>query len=71
MKVVRSAGELAAAERAVAIGMFDGVHLGHRRVLEALLETGLTPTVITFDPAPGNPGWHVSRAEALRVTRGE
>jgi riboflavin kinase/FMN adenylyltransferase len=52
VKVARSTGELRAAQRAVAIGMFDGVHLGHRRVLEALLETGLTSTVITFDPHP-------------------
>jgi riboflavin kinase/FMN adenylyltransferase len=52
VKVARSPAELPAAERAVAIGMFDGVHLGHRRVLEALVETGLTPTVITFDPHP-------------------
>jgi FAD synthase len=26
---------------AVAIGTFDGVHLGHRRVIEAALGTGL------------------------------
>jgi riboflavin kinase / FMN adenylyltransferase len=38
--------------RAVAIGSFDGVHRGHRSVLEAVLETGLAPTVITFDPHP-------------------
>jgi riboflavin kinase/FMN adenylyltransferase len=48
---------------AVAIGKFDGVHLGHRRLLDALLrqkEQGLSPTVFTFDPSPavlfGKPG---------------
>ncbi len=40
---------------AVALGNFDGVHLGHRAVLKASLEgkaRGLVPTVITFDPHP-------------------
>jgi hypothetical protein len=37
-----------------------------------LLEHRVPPdtTMITFDPAPGNPGAHVTREEALRVTRG-
>jgi riboflavin kinase / FMN adenylyltransferase len=38
--------------RAVAIGSFDGVHLGHRAVLRAVHDTALVPTVITFDPHP-------------------
>jgi riboflavin kinase/FMN adenylyltransferase len=38
--------------RAVAIGTFDGVHLGHRRVLEEALATGLEPVVVTFHPHP-------------------
>ena len=37
---------------AVAIGTFDGVHLGHRRVIEAALETGLPVRVLTFHPHP-------------------
>lgn len=52
MKVVRSPTELEPAERAVAIGTFDGVHLGHRAALRRLGETGLRSTVITFDPHP-------------------
>ncbi len=37
---------------AVALGNFDGVHLGHRAVVEAVIgRTGL-PTVLTFDPHP-------------------
>ena len=52
MKVVHSPRELVPRDRAVAIGSFDGVHLGHRRVLETLLESGSTPTVVTFDPHP-------------------
>jgi riboflavin kinase/FMN adenylyltransferase len=38
--------------RAVALGTFDGVHLGHRRVIETLLDAGPEPTVVTFDPHP-------------------
>ncbi len=37
---------------AAAIGTFDGVHLGHRRVIETALETGLPVRVITFHPHP-------------------
>ena len=54
MKVVHAPGELEARPRAVALGTFDGVHLGHRRVLEMTLSTApaLTPTVVTFWPHP-------------------
>jgi riboflavin kinase / FMN adenylyltransferase len=37
---------------AAAIGTFDGVHLGHRRVIETALETGLPVRVITLHPHP-------------------
>lgn len=40
---------------AVAIGKFDGVHIGHRRLLEEILtrkKDGLAACVFTFDPAP-------------------
>jgi riboflavin kinase/FMN adenylyltransferase len=40
----------------VALGNFDGVHLGHRRVLESLLResaaSGLDPVLVTFEPHP-------------------
>src|SRR6187397_2496541 len=52
MKVARELLELGAGPRAVALGTFDGVHLGHRRVIETLLEAGPEPTVVTFDPHP-------------------
>jgi riboflavin kinase/FMN adenylyltransferase len=38
--------------RSVAIGTFDGVHLGHRRVIEAAKAAGLPTTAVTFDPHP-------------------
>ena len=37
---------------AVVIGTFDGVHRGHRRVIEAALGTGLRVRVLTFEPHP-------------------
>jgi riboflavin kinase/FMN adenylyltransferase len=52
VNVVRAPAELAAEPRAVAIGTFDGVHRGHRDVLDSVLAAGLRPTVITFDPHP-------------------
>ena len=52
MKVARSVDELSTARRAVALGTFDGVHLGHRRVIEAAIQANLTATVVTFDPHP-------------------
>jgi riboflavin kinase/FMN adenylyltransferase len=52
VKVAKAPEELDPAERAVAIGTFDGVHLGHRRVIEAALGAGERPIVLTFDPHP-------------------
>ena len=52
MRVVHEVGEVGREPRAVAIGTFDGVHLGHRRVLEAAVAAGLMPTVVTFAPHP-------------------
>ena len=49
---VRADLELGPGPRAVALGTFDGVHLGHRRVIETLLDAGPEPTVVTFDPHP-------------------
>ncbi|HLF69202.1 MAG TPA: riboflavin biosynthesis protein RibF [Gaiellaceae bacterium] len=52
MRVVRDPENVQPRARAVAIGSFDGVHRGHRSVLETVAGTGLVPTVITFDPHP-------------------
>ena len=52
MNVARAPADLEPRPRAVALGTFDGVHLGHRRVLEAALAAGPAPTVVTFDPHP-------------------
>jgi riboflavin kinase/FMN adenylyltransferase len=52
VNVARRPEELAPARRAVAIGTFDGVHRGHRRVIEAAEAAHRRPTVVTFDPHP-------------------
>ena len=52
MNVVSSPDEFVQKPRAVAVGSFDGVHRGHRSVVDAVRATGLEPTVITFDPHP-------------------
>ena len=52
VKVARTPGELERGPRAVALGTFDGVHVGHQAVVRAALEAGLAPTVVTFHPHP-------------------
>jgi riboflavin kinase / FMN adenylyltransferase len=52
VKVAQRPDELTPAERVVVIGSFDGVHRGHRRVLETAQAEGSDVTVVTFWPHP-------------------
>ena len=52
MRTAHRAQDLPVGDRVVAIGSFDGVHLGHRRVLEAARAAGSVATVVTFWPHP-------------------
>jgi len=58
MRVLRSLSQVPRepAGRALALGTFDGVHLGHREVIGSALgrarERGLVAAVVTFDPHP-------------------
>ncbi len=61
-----------ARRRIVSVGMFDGVHEGHRALLRSLLDrartTGLTPSVATFRNHPRRivrPGERVTMLSAL------
>jgi riboflavin kinase / FMN adenylyltransferase len=66
VKVARNPVELGSDARAVAIGTFDGVHVGHRAVVAAAVESGLRPTVVTFDPHPREVlGYQVSLLSTL------
>jgi len=80
VKQLKQPGELASGERSVclAIGMFDGVHLGHRQVLrqavnDAIRHEGFS-VAVTFDQHPANvvapdriPALLQSRAQRLRA----
>jgi riboflavin kinase/FMN adenylyltransferase len=50
--VAHAAHELPQGQRAVAIGTFDGVHRGHRAVIDEARATGLRACVVTFHPHP-------------------
>jgi riboflavin kinase/FMN adenylyltransferase len=52
VNVAHAPGELERRPRSVAIGTFDGVHLGHRSVVRTAIEAGPHPTVVTFHPHP-------------------
>jgi riboflavin kinase/FMN adenylyltransferase len=52
VRVASIPAEVERVPRAVAVGTFDGVHRGHRAVVDHAAATGLIPTVVTFDPHP-------------------
>jgi riboflavin kinase / FMN adenylyltransferase len=52
VKVAHRPDELGQAERVVVVGSFDGVHQGHRRVLDVARAEGSEVTVVTFWPHP-------------------
>ena len=63
-------------ECAVALGMFDGLHLGHRKVISLALEgaaRGLAPAVLTFADNPKlrgiDGGALLSQKEKIRLLR--
>lgn len=57
MEKINHINDLKKIDRAVTFGKFDGVHLGHRKLMEKIIEqknNGLVSTVFTFDTQPQN-----------------
>lgn len=64
--------------RAIAIGNFDGLHLGHQAVIAAMTEIAaartLTPSLLTFEPhprrffSPAAPGFRIMRLSEKLTT---
>ena len=56
MDVIRHTDEIKtyinSGKTAVALGAFDGLHIGHRAVIEKVLRSGLVPVVFTFRDNP-------------------
>lgn len=56
MRIVTDPSRLGPGKRAVAIGAFDGVHLGHRRLIDEVVaqaaQRGLESLAVTFEPHP-------------------
>ena len=56
MRIIQQITDFKLEDRsAVAIGKFDGMHLGHRKLLDIVLEhksKGLLAVIFTFEPAP-------------------
>ncbi len=56
MKIITGSEILSEQEKcAIALGKFDGIHMGHQKLLSLVLEQkakGLIPCVLTFDPPP-------------------
>lgn len=52
MRIAHAPVQVKRQPRAVAVGTFDGVHRGHQGVVRTAIDTGLAPTVLTFDPHP-------------------
>ena len=56
---------------AIALGMFDGVHIGHRAVLKYAIDSGFKSLAVTFDSLPFKNGGNLMtskiKEEALRA----
>ena len=69
--MLHSIPELAALPGPVhlAIGVFDGVHVGHQAVIRSAMDRQGTPVVVTFDPHPARvvrPGPHPLMLSSMR-----
>jgi riboflavin kinase / FMN adenylyltransferase len=56
---------------AMAIGVFDGVHLGHQALIERIVRHGPNPTVVTFRENPKKVLWRIAGAGASEPYKGD
>ena len=55
MEIIKDISKVQWNKTSLTLGKFDGVHLGHRMLMENVLaakKNGCTPTVFTFDKFP-------------------
>lgn len=56
MQIIRNTTEFSLKNSCVTLGKFDGVHLGHRKLISTVVEDREHQAVVfTFDPLPGAP----------------
>jgi len=56
MQIIRNTTEFNLKNSCVTLGKFDGVHLGHRKLISTVVEDQQYQSVVfTFDPLPGAP----------------
>lgn len=56
MQVIRNTTEFYLKNSCVTLGKFDGVHLGHRKLISTVVEDKACQSVVfTFEPLPGAP----------------
>jgi len=56
---------------AMAIGVFDGVHLGHQALIERIVRRGPNPTLVTFRENPKKVLWRIAGAGTSGQYRGD
>lgn len=68
--------QFASQPSALTVGVFDGLHLGHRALVRSVTETTWTPTVVTFERHPAElllhdnvPGFLMSREQKRAALR--
>jgi riboflavin kinase/FMN adenylyltransferase len=78
MRIVNGVEQLEPRPRVVVLGTFDGVHLGHRRLIQEALgraqELGAITTVATFEPMPSEmlrPGQVPRRLSGIERARAD
>lgn len=52
---------------AVALGIFDGIHIGHRQVIRQAVDSGYIPTVLTFGGKVKNAGRLITETTKIKL----